>query len=260
MTLMNPGKLSVADAYVRDGFALAPGVIPLDLVSRVSQAMDAIAARPPFAGLPADKLRKMDQQHIDNPVIHELVSHPAIGRLVAEATGAKFAQVFATQTLIKPSAPADAAGNDAGNVGWHQDLQYWDPFLEGELLTAWIAISDVTPRAGPMRFVRGSHRWGLLNAGNFFSGELDQLKQNIRAKYEAPWEEVPAVLRPGGVSLHHKLTVHGSGPNAEPWPRKSVAIHLRTENSALKPGVEPGAVGWLNDFSDRHRCPVILGN
>ena len=29
-----------------------------------------------------------------------------------------------------------------------------------ELLTAWIALTDVTERSGPMRFVRGSHRWG----------------------------------------------------------------------------------------------------
>jgi hypothetical protein len=258
MTQMKTGNLSLADAYSRDGFALAPGVIPLDLVSRVSRAMDALAARPPFAGLAAGALRKMDDMHPTDPVIHELVSHPAIGRLAAKATGAKFVQVFATQTLIKPSAAAGAP--ESGNVGWHQDLQYWDAFLEGELLTAWVAISDVTPQAGPMGFVRGSHRWGLLNAGNFFSGELDNLKQRIRAAHDAPWEEVPAILAPGSVSLHHKLAVHGSGPNREPWPRKSVAIHLRTENSSLRPGVKAGAVAWLKDFADTHRCPVIFSN
>ena len=55
-----------------------------------------------------------------------------------------------------------------------QDKLYWndtfsicdtsDGAEESEIFTAWVALSDVGPEAGPMQLVRGSHLWanGLL--------------------------------------------------------------------------------------------------
>ena len=53
---------------------------------------------------------------------------------------------------------------------WQQD--------EG-LFTAWIALCDVGEQLGPMRFVRGSHRWGFLNQGNFFDKDQHKLREDI---------------------------------------------------------------------------------
>jgi ectoine hydroxylase-related dioxygenase (phytanoyl-CoA dioxygenase family) len=142
-------------------------------------------------------------------------------------------------------------------VGWHQDQEYWDAALQGELFTAWVAISDVTAESGPMRFVRGSNHWGLLKAGDFFSDNLDALKRRIQEKQGgSAWEEVAGVLPPGGVSFHHRLTVHGSGPNHGAGPRVSFAVHLRTEKSALREGTSWQAAGYLNDFADPVGSPV----
>jgi ectoine hydroxylase-related dioxygenase (phytanoyl-CoA dioxygenase family) len=108
-----------------------------------------------------------------------------------------------------------------------------------------------------MRFVRGSQHWGLLKAGDFFSGNLDALKQRIQKKHGgSSWEEVAAVLPPGGVSFHHRLTVHGSGPNLASWPRVSFAIHLRTEKSGLRAGINWKDAGYLSDFNDPAGSPV----
>ena len=52
--------------------------------------------------------------------------------------------------------------------------------IEGsELFTAWVALSDVTAEAGPMRFVRGSHGWGLLDDGGFYRQDLDDQRDAI---------------------------------------------------------------------------------
>lgn len=252
-----------AERFARDGFYLVPSVVPSDLLARVRPHIEAVYHGEYETGIaisgahkptnePPTKLVKIDNAHRSDRTIHELVSHPAISKWAAAITGAKMVQVFATQLLIKPPGKEDIV-----NVGWHQDLEYWDGALEGEVFTAWVAVSDVTAESGPMQFVRGSHQWGLLKAGDFFSGNLDALKQRIQEKHGGnSWEEVAAVLPSGGVSFHHRLTVHGSGPNLASWQRVSFAVHLRTEKSALRPGVDWRTVGWLSDFNDPQGSPI----
>lgn len=249
--------------FEQDGFFIAPSVIPADLIARVRPRIDAVYAGEYETGIPPcgnpkggkeppTALVKIDNAHRSDRTIYELVTHPALGKLAAAITGAKFVQAFAVQMLIKPP-----GGSDTGSVGWHQDQEYWDPCLEGELFTAWVAISDVTAESGPMRFVPGSQNWGLLKAGDFFSANLDALKQRIQAKSGGQaWREVAAVLPPGGASFHHRLTVHGSGPNLAALPRVSFAIHLRTEKSRLREGVRWQDAGYLNDFNDPIGSPV----
>jgi ectoine hydroxylase-related dioxygenase (phytanoyl-CoA dioxygenase family) len=254
-----------AEQFERDGFLVLPSVIPGDLLERVKRHIEAVVSGeyetgiPPGRNIPPSRdppetLVKIDNAHRSDRTIHELVSHAEIGRAAAAITGARMVRVFATQLLIKPP-----SGDARVNVGWHQDQEYWDPALEGQLLTAWVAVSDVTEDSGPMRFVRGSNHWGLLKAGDFFSGDLDSLKSRIRSKQGgADWEEAAAILRPGGVSFHDRLTVHGSGPNYSPRPRVSFAVHLRTEKSSLRGGVRWQDAGYLSDFEDPVGSPVCF--
>lgn len=261
-SLSESEKSTAATEFAREGFFIAPSLIPPDLLARVRTRIDAVYAgdyetgipplgSPPKRTQPPTSLVKIDNAHRSDRTILELVSHPAIGHWAAALTSAQFVQVFATQLLIKPPLPEGQV-----SVGWHQDQEYWNPALEGELFTAWVAISDVTERSGPMRFVRGSQHWGLLNAGDFFSSNLEALKNGIQEKSDrGSWQETAAVLPPGGVSFHHNLTVHGSGPNLSTTPRVSFAIHLRTEKSRLRDGVKWQEVDYLNDFEDLNSCP-----
>jgi hypothetical protein len=263
-TSLSPAEKAAArQQYARDGFYLAPKLIPTELLERVRPRIDAVYAgeyetglapcgNPKGSSTPPTKLVKIDNAHRSDRTIFEVVTHPAIGELAAAITGAKWVQVFATQMLIKPP-----ASQEAGNVGWHQDYEYWDNAFEGDVFTAWVAISDVTAESGPMRFVRGSQEWGLLKAGDFFGGDLAGIRQKILSKRPgATWDEETAILPPGGVSFHHKLTVHGSGPNLAKLSRVSFAVHLRTDQSRLCPGVKWQDIGYLNDLDDPVGSPV----
>lgn len=257
-------KRTAADHFAREGFFLAPPVVPADLLARVRRRIDAVyagdyetgiapAGNPKGSATPPTALVKIDNAHRSDRIIFETITHPAIGAWAAAVTGAKLVQVFAVQMLIKPP-----GGQDTGSVGWHQDQEYWDAALEGEVFTAWLAVSDVTAESGPMRFVHGSNHWGLLKAGDFFSGKLEALKQRIQEKSGGhAWRESAAVLAPGALSFHHRLTVHGSGPNLAAIPRISFAIHLRTEKSGLRPGTRWQDAGYLHDFADPIGSPVI---
>ncbi|MDB6093085.1 MAG: hypothetical protein JWM32_647 [Verrucomicrobia bacterium] len=263
VALSEAQKRSAAAQFERDGFFIAPPLIPAELVARVRQRIDAVYAgdyetgippcgSPKGSKTPPTSLVKIDNAHRSDRVIHEVVSHPAVGEWAAALTGAKRVQVFATQMLIKPSGAPGGA-----NVGWHQDQEYWDGALRGEVFTAWIAISDVTAESGPMRFVHGSNHWDLLKAGDFFGGDLAAIKQRLLEKSGAKaWDETAAVLSPGAVSFHHRLTVHGSGPNTSGLPRISFAVHLRTDQSRLADGVKWQDVGYLNDPDDMQGSPI----
>ena len=196
------------------------------------------------------KLVKIEMAQQCNRAIMAAVANPRLGELAARITGASMIQAWWVQLLIKP--PAVPGGDFKTNVGWHQDGQYWDCWAPGsEVFTAWLALSDVTEAAGAMRFVPGSHQWSLLGQGDFYAQDLEG---QIAVPAGKTWCEASGALPPGGVSFHHNLTLHASGPNTSGAPRLSLAIHLRTENSSPKDGIPRGLAAFIED---RQRCPVL---
>jgi ectoine hydroxylase-related dioxygenase (phytanoyl-CoA dioxygenase family) len=193
--------------------------------------------------------------HIADRTLFEAVTAPALGELAAAATGAEWVQVFWVQQLMKP--PAGPTGAVQANVGWHQDRQYWKCWEDdSEVFTAWLALSDVPEEAGAMRFVPGSHQWGLLDQGDFFGQSPDAQRDEMSLPPGAQWHEEPVTLPAGGVSFHHNLTFHASGPNRASHTRLSFAVHLRTEKSAPLEGNTDELIQYL----DRPEyCPVIFG-
>lgn len=248
--------------YKEQGYCLIPGVVPQVTVQQAIPHMQAVmmgdyetGVAPLAAWKPGDdetKIRKIDQAHLSNETLHKLISHPSIGQWAAAITGASMVQVWAVQMLYKPP-----GGSSAGGIGWHQDWQYWKPWWqpESELFTAWLAIGDVAEENGPMKLIPGSHRWGFLDQGDFFDGDLE--REQISVPQGETWREESAVLPAGGLSFHHRLTYHGSGPNVSQEPRRAFAIHLRTEKSAPLPGSDDY---YTTHLDDPHICPVIYGS
>ncbi len=249
-------------AYRRDGFYIhAAALWPLDAVDRAVAGMDAVRRGEydtgvpprPSAWQPGDdptRLCKIEKPQIANRAIMDLIKHPALGALAAQVCGAEWVQVWWVQLLYKPPGSGDA------NVGWHQDRNYWGAWEEGsELFTAWIALSEVGSADGPMRFVRGSHQWGLLPGSDFFGQDLAQQKRELVAQANGEWVEVAATLPKGGVSFHHCLTLHGSGPNSSTRPRRSLAVHLRTERSRPVGDKREGLTAFIDDPT---HCPVVF--
>jgi ectoine hydroxylase-related dioxygenase (phytanoyl-CoA dioxygenase family) len=227
--------------YLDDGFVVAERVIPQDVVQRALDGMDAVrrgeydTGKPPIdspwkPGDDPNKLCKIEMPHLASKGIREILTHPALGEVAAAVTGAKMVQIWWVQLLYKPP----VGPNSGTNVGWHQDKQYWKAWTpDSELFTAWLSLSDVTADSGPVKFLRGSHKWGLIGTGDFFGQSLEELKESIKMPKDATWDEVAAIMPPGSVSFHHNLTYHGSGPNTSSGPRRSFAIHMRTEKSTV---------------------------
>lgn len=259
---------SIRNQYLVDGFYMVDDIVLNKcLVNAAVEGMEEICAgrydrgREPDESVwnPGDdsnKLCKIENPQRANHAVYDLVRHPALGQLAAQMTGAKMVQVWWVQLLIKP---AHLSGSkNKTNIGWHQDRHYWSCWEESsELFTAWCALSDVQPDCGPMIFLRESHQWGYLKGRSDFAAQeqnMDSWRQELESQGRM-WHEVPNLLPAGGISFHNHLTFHGSKANYSGRPRRSLAIHMRTENSA--PLSEPNHLtSYLNDPDV---CPIVYG-
>jgi ectoine hydroxylase-related dioxygenase (phytanoyl-CoA dioxygenase family) len=121
-------------------------------------------------------------------------------------------------------------------LSMHQDLTYWGLHAGDDLVTIWVALSDATVDNGAMRFVTGSHRDGQISHRDTYG--LDNLLsrgQEIEVEHD-PILEVPVELEAGEVSVHHGLTVHGSGPNTTNERRVGVVLRYVNANVASQRG------------------------
>lgn len=57
----------------------------------------------------------------------------------------------------------------------------------------------------------------------------------------------PRDIGAGAMSFHHRLTIHGSGPNNSSRPRQSFAVHLRTEKSWPRADADAYKTAHLED-------------
>ena len=127
-------------------------------------------------------------------------------------------KLFVDEVLLKESVTAKGANKP---TGYHQDAPSF-PIDRSGTLSFWIALVDVPPEMGSMRFFNGSHRFGTL--GKAFVRPGDELDQ------QHPWlkEELtlsdPIHMRAGDATVHDFLTVHGAPANQTDQNRWSYSV------------------------------------
>jgi hypothetical protein len=144
----------------------------------------------------------------------------ALGEAAARVTGIRPLRHWSDSIMCK----AGSRGAAGKATYFHQDWPTTPidrPFGAG----FWIALDEITPEMGSLRYLSGSHREGSL-------GRIAAVPGGERA--ECPWlfekyELAPAPhLQPGDALIHHWLTFHGASPNASDrhrwaWSKQVVA-------------------------------------
>jgi glycosyltransferase involved in cell wall biosynthesis len=193
--------------FERDGI-----LFPLPVLSREDAARYAAFAQDPAAEA---------NPHLRFEWARELAEHPAVTAAAKNVLGDT--ELLSTQTLFKPP-------HSRGFVSWHQDSAYRD-YGPGDVVSAWIALTDAAADNGCMQVVRGSHRARYPHRDQPEPDNMIRLGKHAEAGIE-PANVTDVVLRAGEMSLHHNDLLHGSRPNDSGRPRAGFVVRFRRTKCA----------------------------
>jgi chlorinating enzyme len=215
--------------YDRDGFLFPLPLLSVQETAVLRQGIEKTQAR-------ARNVANMFQYtfnvpHLVIPEVHTLVTRPDVLDYVEAIMGPDI-MLWAASFFIKEAKTSDF-------VSWHQDLRYWGLDDDAHEMTVWLAISDVTPENGAMRFIPGSHRSGLVEHRDTFA-ENNQLTRGQELAIDVDESSaVTVALKAGEISLHHGSLFHASGPNNTAERRIGLAIrYIRPEMRQAVGGVD----------------------
>jgi ectoine hydroxylase len=115
---------------------------------------------------------------------------------------------------------------------WHQDYGTWkndDWMPEARAMNVAIFLDEVNEFNGPLMFIPGSHKLGVMDAAHDVTTTSYPLwtigHETIRKLVERGGLVAPKGP-PGSMILFHSCLVHASTSNLSPWNRVSVYLSL----------------------------------
>ena len=148
---------------------------------------------------------KQMQHMTDDPFFRDYCRHPKWVALAQELIG-EAAESQGPEWFNKPP------GTESPTPP-HQDNYYFN-LKPPNVVTIWLAIDPVDADNGCLRYVAGSHRRGIRPHGRsnvlgFSQGITDYGPNDVAG-------EVPILLQPGDVVVHHGETIHRAEANRSP--------------------------------------------
>ena len=199
----------LVDDFRRDGFVVVPDLLRADELRRFGAAVDeGVARRSRHDARTVAEKTPYEQSFIqcqnlweDCKEVRPLTFHPVIAETAARLLGVGAVRLWHDQALFK-----EAGGRETDP---HQDQPYW-PIVETDTITAWIPFDGSTLESGAMGYLPGSHRLGVREFVDIFSGHGDDPLARRELQGIAPvFVEVTA----GSIAFHHGLTFHLARPN-----------------------------------------------
>lgn len=230
--------------FERDGFILLPGLAPPDLLSRLIEQAERLAAdpQPPvefeaavgYPGAPATleepggktirRVRKVVGRH---PAFMEWASHPCVASRLRQLLGPDLVVPLAHHNCIMFKDPKFSS-----DTGWHQDVRYWR-FQRPELVSVLLALDPSNPQTGSLKFIPGTHRMTFapdrLDAESFLIEDHPANKALLDTVVETS-------VQPGDVVFFHCRTFHAASRNRTAQYRRSLILTYAALDNRPLPG------------------------
>jgi len=200
----------LVEDFRRDGFVVVPDLLRADELVGFGAAVDeAVARRSRHDTRPLTQKSRYEQSFIqcqnlweDCPAVRPLTFHSSIAETAARLLGVDAVRIWHDQALYK-----EAGGRETDP---HQDQPYW-PIVETDTITAWIPFDGSTLESGAMGYLPGSHRLGVREFVDIFTGSGEDPLARRELEGTTP---VFVEVAPGSVAFHHGLTFHLAKPNS----------------------------------------------
>ena len=208
--------------YHEKGYVVPDYRLPDNVLSSMREAYDELLAANRELGsdflLGPHLTRPGAQGVVGSHQWLEFATHPDLMDMAAQLIGEDII-LWGTTVFGKPARSGKA-------TPWHQDGDYY-PIRPLETMTIWIALDDVTPENGPMRFIPGSHK-----ARRLFSHHREEepgytIFDVCDSEHFDESTAEDLILEAGQVSYHDVYMIHGSGSNQTDH-RRAAFIVIRT--------------------------------
>lgn len=152
-----------------------------------------------------------------DPILRPIIDHVGRG---AKALMARRAPVgiryFTDYFAVKlPSGSSPGHGGD-GASDWHQDFAASASDRSGGMVF-WMALTDMPPELGTMRFLNGSHRQGVM--GHYATYGQGNLLDSYPELLDECTDTGQLTYSAGDVTVHSNMAVHAAGANLTDKPR-----------------------------------------
>ena len=237
-------KLSAAqhEQFERDGYLFFPGLFSADETRALTAEVPSLYSRREAYNVREkgkDSVRTNFAAHLYSEPFAKLARHPRMVEPVQELLG---------EALYMHQFKINGKMAFEGDVWqWHQDYGTWlndDAMPTERAMNVAIFLDDVTDFNGPLMFIPGSHRRGVVDAKHDLTTTsyplwtvdnelIAQLVERAGGKggFDAEGRFVPGgIVAPkgpaGSMILFHSCLVHASGSNLSPHNRVSVYLSL----------------------------------
>jgi len=226
---LTPEQLAQFD---RDGYLFFPGLFTPEETRTLTDAVPELYSRREDYNIrekSGDAVRTNFAAHMYSEPFAKLARHPRMIEPVEELLGE---ELYMHQFKINGKMAFE------GDVWqWHQDYGTWlnDDLMPTErAMNVAIFLDDVTEHNGPLMFIPGSHKKGVVEARHDVtttSYPLWTVDNNlIRQLVQRAGGKEGGIVSPkgpaGSMILFHSCLVHASGSNLSPFDRVSVYLSL----------------------------------
>ena len=257
-----PMKLTAQqrEQFDSDGYLFFPGHFSAEETKKLVDAVPALYARREAYNVRekgSDAVRTNFAAHMYSKPFATLARHPRMIAPVEEVFGEK---LYMHQFKINGKMAFE------GDVWqWHQDYGTWlnDDMMPTErAMNIAIFLDDVNEFNGPLMFIPGSHKKGVVQAKHDLTTTSYPLwtvdNDLIRTLVERAGDKQGGIVSPkgpaGSMLMFHSCLLHASTSNLSPWNRVSVYLSLCAVSNHIRRFKRPEYIAH-RDFTPIEMLP-----
>jgi len=243
------------EQFDRDGYLLFPGLFSSEEIKVLTDEVPRLFVQPRPENVrekDSDAVRTNFAAHMYSHVFAKLARHPRMVEPVKQLFGE---DVYMHQFKINGKVAFD------GDLWqWHQDYGTWqadDLMPEPRAMNIAIFLNEVNEFNGPLMFIPGSHKLGVIDAAHdttTTSYPLWTINHDTIRKLVARGGIVAPKGSAGSLIMFHACLVHASSSNLSPWDRWNVYLSLCAVSNHIRRFKRPEYIAH-RDFTPLQSLP-----